>query len=44
MGAAKENERCPNVFVRSFGIHRILLSEDERKFLLGVFTESRSDK
>ena len=44
MGAAKENERCPNVFVRSVGIHRILLSEEERKFLLGVYTKSKSDK
>ena len=34
--AAKENERCPNVFVHSLGVHRILLSEEERKFLLGV--------
>ena len=42
-GAAKENERCPNVFVHSLGIH-ILLSEEERKFLLGVYTESKSDK
>ena len=44
MGAAKENERCPNVFVRSLGIHKILLSEEERKFLLGVYTKSKSDK
>ena len=44
MGAAKENERCPNVFVRSLGIYKILLSEEERKFLLGVYTESKSDK
>ena len=36
VGAAKENERCPNVFVRSLGIHEILLSEEERKFHLGV--------
>ena len=35
-GAAKENERCPNVFVRSLGTHRILLTEEERKFLLVV--------
>ena len=40
MGAAKENERCPNVFVRSLGIHKILLLEEERKFLLGVYTKS----
>ena len=44
MGVAKENERCPNVFVRSIGIHKILLSEEERKFLLGVYTKSKSDK
>ena len=43
-GAAKENERCPNVFVRSLRIHKILLSEEERKILLGVYTESNSDK
>ena len=41
---AKENEQCPNVFVRCLGIHIILLSEEERRFLLGVYTESRSDK
>ena len=50
MGAEKENERCLNVFVRSLGIHKILLSEDERKFLLsederkfllGVYTKSK---
>ena len=44
MGAAKENERCPNVFVRRLGMHSILLSEEERKFLLGVYTKSKSDK
>ena len=44
MGAAKESERCLNVFVRSLGICKILLSEEERKFLLGVYTESKSDK
>ena len=44
VGAAKENERCPNVFVRNLWIHRILLSEEECKFLLGVYIESRSDK
>ena len=44
MGATKENERCPNVFVRSVGIHKILLLEEERKFLSGVYTESNSDK
>ena len=43
VGAAKENERCPNVFVRSLWIHRIPLSEEERKFLLGVYTESKSE-
>ena len=36
VGAAKENERCQNVFVRSIGIHRIPLSVEERKFFLGV--------
>ena len=36
VGAAKENERCPNVFVRNLGIHRISLSDEERKFLFGV--------
>ena len=36
VGAEKENERCPNVFVHSLGIHRIQLSEEERKFPLGV--------
>ena len=41
MGAAKENERCPNVFVRSLWIHKIQLSEEERKFLLGVYTKSK---
>ena len=44
MGAEKENERCPNVFVRTFGIDRIPLSKAERKLLLGVLNESRSDK
>ena len=44
VGAAKENERCQNVFVRSLGIHKILLSEEELKFLLNVYTESNSDK
>ena len=44
VGAAKENERCPNVFVRSLGIHKILLSEEECKFLLGVYIERNSDK
>ena len=44
MQAAKENERCPNVFVHNFGIHRILLSEEDRKFPMSVNTESRSDK
>ena len=39
VGADNENERCPNVFVRSLWIHRILLSEDELKFLLGVCAE-----
>ena len=43
-GAAKENERCPNIFVRSLGIRIILLSEEERKFLLGVYMDSNSDK
>ena len=36
VGPAKENKQCPNIFVRSLGIHRILLSEEECKFLLGV--------
>ena len=36
VGAAKDNERCPNVFVHSLGIHRIVLSEEECKFILGV--------
>ena len=40
---AAKNVRCPNIFVHSLGIHRIILSE-ERKFILGVKTESRSDK
>ena len=44
VGAATENERCPNVFVRTFGIDRIPLSKAERKLLLGVLNESRSDK
>ena len=44
VGAAKESERCPNVFVRSFGIHKILLSDEERKCILGVCSESKSDK
>ena len=39
--AAKENERCQNVFIRILGIHKILLPEEERKFLLGVDTESK---
>ena len=43
-GAARENERCPNVFVHSLRIHRILLSEEECRFLLGMWNESRSDK
>ena len=44
VGAAKENERCPNDFVRSLRIYTILLSEEERKFLYGVCTKSKSDK
>ena len=36
VGAAKENERCPNIFVCCLGIHRILLAEEEPKFLLCV--------
>ena len=36
VGAVKENERCPNVFVRSLWIHRIPLSGEERKCVLGV--------
>ena len=44
MGAAKLDERYPNVFVLSLGKHIVLLSEEERKFLLGVYTESNSDK
>ena len=44
VGAAKENEWCPNVFVRGLGIHKILLSEEEHKFILGVYTKSKSDK
>ena len=43
MWAAKENERCSNVLVRSLGIYKILLSDKERKFLLGLYTESKSD-
>ena len=43
-GAATENERCANVIVRTFGIDRIPLSKAERKLLLGVLKESRSDK
>ena len=31
--AAKEDERCPNVFACSLGIHKILLSEEERIFI-----------
>ena len=42
VSAAKENERCPNVFFRSLWIHEILLSEEERKFLLGEYTKSKS--
>ena len=44
VGAAKENERCPNVFFRSLGINKIILSEEEHKFLLGVYIKSKSDK
>ena len=44
VGAAKENERCPNAFVRSLGIHKILISEEEHKFLIGVYTKSKSDR
>ena len=36
VGAAKENKRCPNVFVRSLGTQTILLSEEERNFPLCV--------
>ena len=36
-GAEKENERCPNVFVRSFGIHKILLSEVEQRRTEEIF-------
>ena len=34
--ADKENEECPNVFVRSFGIRTILLLDEELKFIYGV--------
>ena len=34
MGAVKKNEQRPNVFVRCVGIHRILLAEVERRFLM----------
>ena len=34
VGAAKENKRLPNIFVRSLRIHKIRLSEEERKFPL----------
>ena len=44
MEAVKENERCPNVFVCSIGIHKILLSEEDHKSLFGVYTESKLDK
>ena len=44
VGASKLNERCPNVFVHSLGKHIVLLSEEEGKFLLGVYTKSKSDK
>ena len=44
VGAARENERCPNVFVHGLGIYKILLSDVECKFLLGVYIESKSDK
>ena len=36
MGAAKENDQSPNVFAHSLGIHRIVLSDEKCKFLLGV--------
>ena len=42
MGAAKENEGYPNV--HSLWIRKIQLSEEERKFILGEYTESISDK
>ena len=42
-GAAKENERCPNVFVRSLGTNIIALSEEECNLRLGVYTKSKSD-
>ena len=32
------------VIVRSLWIHRVLLLEEESKFILGVLTWSRSDK
>ena len=44
VAAAKENVRCLNIFVHSLEIHRILLSEEERIFPLGVYTKSRLDK
>ena len=44
VGPAKENERCPNVFVRSLVMHRILLSEEGHKFLFCAYTKSKSDK
>ena len=43
-GAAKENERCPNVFLCSLGTYKIPLSEEECKFLYGVYAESKSYK
>ena len=39
-----EYERCPSVFVHSLWIHRNILLEEERKFLLGVCTRSKSNK
>ena len=44
VGAANENERYQNVFVCSLRKHEILLSEEERKCILGVYTKSKSDK
>ena len=40
----KENERFQNDFAHSLGIHKILLSVESSKFLLGVYAESKSDK
>ena len=43
-GAQKEKERSPKDFVRVDGFSRILVSDDERRFLDGEYIERQEDR